>query len=76
MTNRKECDIYEILVRGDSDGLNYWFDIVFYCDSPRSVVFAEKVYGRSRLEAHLKAINVIRATLGGDNWLGRLHSTE
>ena len=76
MTSRKECDFYEIVVRGDSDGHCFWCDIIFYCNSPRSVVFAERVSGRTRLEAHIKATNVIKATLGGDDWLGRLHSTE
>ncbi len=76
MTNRKECDTYEIVVRTDQDGHSFCCDIVFYCNSPRSVVFAERVYGRTRLEAHLKSINVIKATLGGDEWLGRLHSME
>jgi len=76
MTNREECGVYEIVVRGDEDGRSFWCDVVFYCDSPRRVVFAERVSGRSRLEAHLKAVNVIKATIGGGDWLDKLHSTE
>lgn len=71
-----EDNIYEIRVREGEDDGSFWCDILFRVGSSRRVVFAERVVGRTRLEAHLKASTVIKSTIGGSDWLGRLHLTE
>lgn len=68
--------MYEIVVTGGSNGLGFWCDIILRSGTTNSLVLFERVTGRTRLEAHLKAINVIKATLGGSDWLDRLHSME
>lgn len=76
MTSREEDKLYEVVVTGGQDGRSFWCCVVLHCSTTDCVVLHERVTGRTRLEAQLKAINVIKATLGGDDWLDRLRSME
>lgn len=74
MTNKPvfTIDVWE--KEGDSG--SYSVGIILYRTSPRFVAIREEVFGRTRVEALMKANSVLKAILGGEEWHEMLRLTE